>query len=98
MGPGFMSLLIARREARAMTPQPLIAERDRIAHALQRVTIHRLFGIGLRLQALSLRSADSSVSEHLDECVRELDLAIADVRGVVFDEVSRDVGRATAPT
>lgn len=85
-----MSIAIARREVPVPNTRRLLAERERIARALQRGTIHRLFGIGLTLQALSARGADPSVSKRLDECVRELDLAIFDLRGVVFKEEAGD--------
>jgi signal transduction histidine kinase len=69
----------------------LVAERERIARGLCKHSIHRLFGIGLQLQALSLKNGDCAVSRHLDECVRELDLAISDLRGLVFDLGPRHV-------
>ncbi len=69
----------------------LVAERERIAQGLYKHSIHRLFGIGLKLQALSLNNGDSAASKHLDECVRELDLAISDLRGFVFDLGPRNV-------
>ncbi len=59
-------------------PQPTVPEVGLSA-------VHRLFGVGLALQALSLRQEDRYVSDHLDRCVRELDLAIADVRALVFE-------------
>jgi len=62
----------------------LVAERERIARELHEFTVCRLFGIGLTLQALSLRSGDPAVSVHLNECVQELDLAISELRGLVF--------------
>jgi signal transduction histidine kinase len=65
--------------------QPAVAvERERIAQELNRYTIHRLFGIGLKLQALSASGPDSAISDHLDGCVHELDLAISDLRGLIF--------------
>ena len=42
-------------------------------------------GIGLKLQALSLGGRDSAVSARLDECVQELDLAIAELRARIFN-------------
>jgi signal transduction histidine kinase len=69
----------------------LIADRERIARELNTFTVHRLFGIGLKLQALSSRNGDPAVSRHLDECVEELDLAISDLRGLVFNLDARHV-------
>lgn len=68
----------------------LMAERERIARELHKFTVHRLFGIGLKLQALSSTDGDPAVSGHLDECVHELDLAISDLRGLVFNLDARN--------
>jgi signal transduction histidine kinase len=73
------------RGARAGTPPALAIERERIAQELNRYTVHRLFGIGLKLQALSASGPDSAISDHLDDCVRELDLAISDLRAHIFN-------------
>lgn len=70
----------------------LAAERDRIARGLGLTTVHRLFGIGLRLQAVSLRQQDSTLSAELDRCMRELDHVIDDLRNLVFDFESRNGG------
>lgn len=70
---------------RAGTPLALAVERERIAQELNTHTIHRLFGIGLKLQALSASGPDSAISYHLDDCVRELDLAISDLRAHIFN-------------
>lgn len=80
------------------TVQPaLVAERERIARELHKFTVYRLFGIGLRLQALSLRDSDPAVSVHLDECVQELDLAISELRGFVFKLDDRHVYEQRRP-
>jgi hypothetical protein len=63
----------------------LVAERERIARELHKFTVYRLFGIGLTLQALSLKGGDPAVSVHLNECVQELDRAISELRGLVFN-------------
>jgi len=69
----------------------LVAERERIGREIHTLTVHRLFGIGLKLQALSLRDGDPVVSGHLDQCVQELDLAISELRGLLFNLDSRHV-------
>jgi len=79
------------RRARSGTPLALAVERERIAQELNRCTIHRLFGIGLKLQAISAGGADSAISDHVDDCVRELDLAISDLRALVFKLGPRNV-------
>ncbi|HXJ48360.1 MAG TPA: histidine kinase [Candidatus Acidoferrum sp.] len=66
-------------------PPTLSVERDRIAQELNRYIVHRLFGVGLKLQALAIGGLDSAVSGRLDECVQELDLAIADLRARIFN-------------
>jgi signal transduction histidine kinase len=73
------------RSAGTGIPPALAVERERIAQELNRYTIHRLFGIGLKLQALSASGSDSAISDHLNDCVRELDLAISDLRAHIFN-------------
>lgn len=46
-------------------------------------SVHRLFGVGLRLQALSLSHDDSSLPRDLERCVDELDIAVRDVCALV---------------
>ena len=69
---------------RSRPPLAVAVERERIALELSRVTIHRLFGIGLKLQALALSRSDSAISDDLGDCVHELDGAITDIRGFIF--------------
>jgi hypothetical protein len=58
---------------------------DRSATARERglQSVHRLFGVGLRLQALSLTHDDPHLALHLERCVDELDLAARDVCALV---------------
>jgi signal transduction histidine kinase len=77
--------------ARTGPPPAVAVERERIARELNRYTIHRLFGIGLKLQALSASDPDSGISDHIDDCVHELDLAISDLRGLIFKLGPRNV-------
>lgn len=58
---------------------------DRSATARERglESVHRLFGVGLRLQALSLAHDDPHLALHLERCVDELDLAARDVCALV---------------
>jgi signal transduction histidine kinase len=65
-------------------PLAVAVERERIARELNRNTIHRLFGIGLKLQALAASGSDSAISKPIDDCVRELDLAISELRALIF--------------
>jgi signal transduction histidine kinase len=77
----------------APTGQPpgVALERERIARELNRYTIHRLFGIGLKLQSLAVSGPDSATPRHIDDCVRELDLAIVDLRKLIFELGPRNV-------
>ena len=86
-----MSRSTGRSDFHGIAQPALIAERERIARELHKFTVHRLFGIGLKLQALSSRDGDPVASRHLDECVQELDLAISDLRGLVFNLDARHV-------
>ncbi len=72
-------------------PPAVAVERERIASDLNRYVIHRLFGIGLKLQALAVSKPESAISGPMDDCVRELDLAISDLREVVFRPGVRNV-------
>jgi signal transduction histidine kinase len=77
--------------ARTGPPLAVAVERERIAQELNRYTIHRLFGIGLKLQALAASGPDSAISDHIDDCVHELDLAISELRGLIFKLGPRNV-------
>lgn len=68
--------------ARAGERPPMVAV-DRQRLELERRTIHRMFGVGLKLQAVSTGCSDPAVSSRLDACIRELDLAIYDLRALI---------------
>ena len=70
--------------ARFGPPLAVTTERERIARELNRYAIHRLFGIGLKLQAIAAGGSDSAISDRIDDCVNELDLAITDLRALIF--------------
>ena len=86
-----MQLVESPQQARARPPLAVAVERERIAQDLNRYTIHRLFGIGLKLQAIATTGRDSATSEQIEDCVHELDLAISDLRGLIFSLGPRDV-------
>ncbi len=67
----------------------LVQDRDRIAEGMNDLVVHRLFSVGLALEsALGLMGGHpGAVKVH--EAVGELDLAIRDVRNVVFDHRRR---------
>lgn len=56
-------------------------------------SVHRLYGVGLRLQALSVAHGDARLAHDLERCVDELDLATRDVCALVakieFEEAVR---------
>lgn len=58
-------------------------ERERIARDLHDTVLQRLFGLGLELQAVSMRS-DPLTAERLESAVDEIDRIIRDIRTSVF--------------
>jgi len=69
----------------------LVQDRDRIAGALNDVVINRMFSAGLALEtALGLLDGHRGVAGKVREALGELDLAIRDVRNVVFDHQRPD--------
>ena len=69
----------------------LAQDRDRIAGALNDVVIHRIVSAGLTLEtALGLLDGHRGAAGKVREAIGELDLAIRDVRNVVFDHQQPD--------
>jgi signal transduction histidine kinase len=69
----------------------LVQDRDRIAGALTDVVIHRIVSAGLVLgTALGLLDGHRGAAGKIREALGELDLAIRDVRNVVFDHHQPD--------
>jgi len=72
-------------------PLLLVQDRDRIAGALTDVVIRRMVSAGLALEtALGLLDGHRGAAGKVREAVGELDLAIRDVRNVVFDHHQPD--------
>ena len=68
----------------------LVKDRDRIAADMNDVVVHRLFAAGLALEtALGLMGSHPGARK-VREAIGELDLAIRDVRNVVFDHYQPD--------
>ena len=68
----------------------LMQDRDRIAEGMNDLVVHRLFSAGLALEtALGLIGGHPGARK-IHEAMGELDLAIRDVRNVVFDHRQRD--------
>jgi hypothetical protein len=64
----------------------LVQDRDRIAGALTDVVIRRMVSAGLVLEtALGLLEGHRGAAGKVREALGELDLAIRDIRNVVFD-------------
>lgn len=86
--------------ARTRPALGVAVERERIANELNRYAIHRLFGIGLKLQSLAVRGPDAATPNRIEDCVHELDFAIADLRRLIFElapEMRRALGRSSKP-
>jgi signal transduction histidine kinase len=63
----------------------LAQDRDRIAEAMNDLVVHRLFAAGLSLEtALGLMGGHPGAGK-VREAIGELDLAIRDLRNVLFD-------------
>jgi len=68
----------------------LVQDRDRIAEGMNDLVVHRLFAAGLALEtALGLMGGHPGAGK-VQEAIGELDLAIRDVRNVVFDHQQPD--------
>ena len=68
----------------------LVQDRDRIAAGMNDLVVHRLFAAGLALEtALGLMGGHPGAGK-VQEAIGELDLAIRDVRNVVFDHYQPD--------
>ncbi len=68
----------------------LVQDRDRIAGGMNDLVVHRLFAAGLALEtALGLIGGHPGAG-NVREAVGELDLAIRDIRNVVFDHQQPD--------
>ena len=68
----------------------LVQDRDRSAGDMTDLVVHRLFAAGLALEtALGLMGGHPAAGK-VQEAIGELDLAIRDVRNVVFDHQQPD--------
>ena len=63
----------------------LVQDRDRIAAGMNDLVVHRLFAAGLALEMALGLMGDNPGAGKVQDAVGELDLAIRDVRNVVFD-------------
>jgi signal transduction histidine kinase len=68
----------------------LMQDRDRIAEDMNDLVVHRLFSAGLALEsALGLIGGHPGAGK-VHEAIGQLDLAIRDIRNVVFDHRQHD--------
>ena len=68
----------------------LVQDRDRIAAGMNDLVVRRLFAAGLALEtAVGLMGGHPGAGK-IQEAIGELDLAIRDVRNVVFDHYQPD--------
>ncbi len=63
----------------------LARDRDRIAENLNDVVVRRLFSAGLTLETALGLIGDHPGARKVQQAIDQLDLAIRDVRNVVFD-------------
>ena len=68
----------------------LVQDRDRIAAGMNDLVVHRLFAAGLALETALGLIGDHPGAGKVREAIGELDLAIRDVRNVVFDHHQPD--------
>jgi signal transduction histidine kinase len=63
----------------------LVQDRDRIAEGMNDLVVHRLFAAGLTLETALALMGDHPGAGKVQDAVDELNLAIRDVRNIVFD-------------
>jgi two-component system, NarL family, sensor histidine kinase DevS len=63
----------------------LAQDRDRIAGAMNDLVVYRLFAAGLSLETALGPTGGHPGAERVREAIGELDLAIRDLRNVLFD-------------
>jgi PAS domain S-box-containing protein len=76
-----------RAEAALRTTSELLSladERERIARDLHDTVLQRLFGLGLELQAVGIRSGNPDISARVEDAIDEIDLIIREIRTAVF--------------
>jgi hypothetical protein len=67
----------------------LTEDHDRIAEGLNDVVVYRLFSAGLTLQAALALIGTHPAARKIEHAIGELDQAILDLRGAVFDRPGR---------
>jgi signal transduction histidine kinase len=75
----------------------VVHDRDRIASGLNDVVVRRLFSAGLALEMAMQLMGDHQAVANAQQALAELDLAIRDIRNVVFDHHQDDLGSDERP-
>ena len=91
-GPGVRPALSPQASTVAGSPEMMLRladDRDRIAGELNDIVVHRLFSAGLDLEAALEQTGEHRAAAGIQHAISELDLAIRDIRDVVFDSRSR---------
>ena len=68
----------------------LVQDRDRIAAGMNDLVVHRLFAAGLALETALGLIGDNPGARKIRQAIGGLDLAIRDIRNVVFDHQQPD--------
>ena len=71
-------------EARARAEREVAAERDRIAHSLYDLVIHRAFGASMELQNLAGQIRQPPIVARVKAVIRGLDTTIEELRTAIF--------------
>jgi len=72
----------------------LAPDRDQIAQGINDIVVRRLFTAGLALEAVAALMGDHHAAGKVQEAISELDLAVRDLRDMVFDHHRPDLPKA----
>ena len=75
----------------------VVRDRDRIAGGLNDIVVHRLFSAGLALEMAIGLIGDHPGAGKVHHALAELDLAIRDIRNVLFDHHQHDLASGEQP-
>jgi hypothetical protein len=79
-----------------MTVRPA-QDRDQIAAGMNDIVVSRLFAAGLALEAVVGPIGDHGAAGKVQQAISELDLAVRDLRDMVFDRHRPDLPAAGRP-
>jgi two-component system, NarL family, sensor histidine kinase DevS len=82
--------------AAEMTLHPA-QDRDQIAAGITGIVVSRLFAAGLALEAVAGPIGDHRAAGKVQQAISELDLAVRDLRDMVFDHHRPDLPAAGPP-